>query len=44
MGGISEGPLGLLGSGGLDEDPSNSPGGGPDMGSFTSPEHKKETS
>lgn len=35
--GISDGPLGLLGSCGLDEAPSNSPGGGPDMGGFTSP-------
>ncbi len=42
--GISEGPpglLGLLGSCGRDEAPSNSPGGGPVRGGFTSPAHNK---
>lgn len=39
LGGISEGPLGLLGSCDLEEEPSNPSGGGPDMGGLTSPAH-----
>lgn len=39
LGGISEGALGLLGSWGLEEAPSNSPDGGPTMGGLLSPAH-----